>query len=151
MGPISARHGGASKRKYESDDEKKKPKKHGDDGPGPQEDEDDSGDSEGEGGDEMIYDASDEPFPIHAAFDPALKTACQMASKVVDGTQGQLRKHAPKCPNLQNMQKNAAETLAPPRSEPPTIAMVGNTGEGMSGNIPLRDRLLTENREKPFW
>jgi hypothetical protein len=118
------------KRKYESDDEQpdEKPPKSPtcDEGS-----EDDVSSDEEECESEEIYDASDEPFPIHAAFDPGLKHITSTALKLVQEAHSSLKKHASKSTTLQNMQKNAEVTLVPPKAEPPKIAFVGPTGEGM--------------------
>jgi ABC-type Zn2+ transport system substrate-binding protein/surface adhesin len=125
------------KRKYESDDEettKKHPSEKSDMSPedvSSSDDDDDDDDDDDECASEEIYDASDEPFPIHAAFDPGLKHITATASKLVQEAHNILKKHASKSTTLQNMQKNAEETLIPPKSDPPMIAFVGPTGEGM--------------------
>ena len=124
----------STKRKHESDDEEK-PLKHtgvlsNDEGS------DDDASSDGdECGNDNIYDATDEPFPIHAAFDPGLKHATATASKLVKEAHDILKPQASRSTTLQNMQKNAEEALVPPKSEPPMIAFVGPAGEGMLPRI----------------
>lgn len=118
------------KRKYESDDEQPKPKRYSKASSSDESEVDVSSDEE-ECESEEIYDASDEPFPIHAAFDPGLKHITTTASKLVQEAHSNLKKHASKSTTLQNMQKNAEETLVPPKAEAPKIAFVGPTGEGM--------------------
>jgi hypothetical protein len=81
------------KRKYESDDEQPDRKRFH--GPTSVEgSEDDASSDEEECESEEIYDASDEPFPIHAAFDPGLKHITSTALKLVQEAHSSLMKHA---------------------------------------------------------
>jgi len=132
MPPASRYNSKPVKRKYESDsdDEKPNPKRYNKTSSSDESDLDVSSDEE-ECESEEIYDASDEPFPIHAAFDPGLKHITTTASKLVQEAHSNLKKHASKSTTLQNMQKNAEETLVSPKAEPPKIVFVGPTGEGM--------------------
>lgn len=117
------------KRKYENDDEESEEERSTEPTGGGESQDDDSSDQEVCASEET-YHASDEPFPIHAAFDAAIKEGTTTASNLIQEAHSKLKEHAPESTTLQNMLKNAEETLISPKPEPPMIGLVGRTGQG---------------------
>ena len=144
---------GERKRKYlkhESDDEEFD-KQRSAKPTGIEESEDDAPSDDRDRASEKLYDINDEPFPIHEAFDPVIKSTIAIASNLIQEAYSELEKHAPRSTILQNMLKNAEEVLIPPKAEPPKVAFLGCTSEGAPHSRSSLELVLTGSRQNRCW
>ena len=93
-----------------------------------EEEEDEIGDDANAG--ESTYDKSQEPFPAHPAFDPAIETVKDQAASSVKRLESLLEQYASVNKDLENMKEKTAEVMKSGSPRRMRIGLLGGTAAG---------------------
>jgi hypothetical protein len=113
------------------------------------EDEDEAEDDElGSEPDEPMYDESQELFPAHPAFDPAVEDVRARAEASVKRLDSLLEPYASVNKDLGNMKAKSAEVMKTKAPRQIRVGLLGGTGAGKCTCSPVFANVLTRSRQE---